>query len=206
LRQAREEIETSLEKYTDLYDFAPIGYVIPPGVDKHHNLYRKEETTMNILECAIKMEVEARMFFEKLAETTAVPELKNLFTMLAESEQEHHNALVGMKEKIDFQKIQFKEWQPDACLFKPLLAKRDLTVDMMEESDQYLQIIEEEQKGISFYDELAAQTKDEETRKILLLIADEERKHLSIVKNIYSFVESPKNFLVNAEFSNLKEY
>jgi PAS domain-containing protein len=27
LRQARDQIEKSLEKYTDLYDFAPVGYV-----------------------------------------------------------------------------------------------------------------------------------------------------------------------------------
>src|SRR5689334_20106641 len=27
LRQARDEVETSLEKYADLYDFAPVGYV-----------------------------------------------------------------------------------------------------------------------------------------------------------------------------------
>jgi PAS domain-containing protein len=26
LRQAREEVETALEKYTDLYEFAPVGY------------------------------------------------------------------------------------------------------------------------------------------------------------------------------------
>ena len=53
---------------------------------------------MNILECAIKMEAEAKLFFEKLAVTTTVLELKNLFTLLAESEQEHYNALVGMKD------------------------------------------------------------------------------------------------------------
>src|SRR6266571_5013525 len=27
LRQARDEVETALEKYTDLYDFAPVGYL-----------------------------------------------------------------------------------------------------------------------------------------------------------------------------------
>jgi len=27
LRQARDEVETALEKYTDLYDFAPVGYI-----------------------------------------------------------------------------------------------------------------------------------------------------------------------------------
>jgi rubrerythrin len=164
-----------------------------------------KEITMNIFDCAIKMEVEARMFFENMALTTAVPELKQLFTLLAESEQEHHNALVEMKENVDFEKVQFKEWPSDACLFKPLLAKRDLTVDEMEESDQYQQIVKEEEKAIRFYEELAEQTKDEDISKILLMIADAERKHLSIVKNIYSFVESPKYFLVNSEFSNISE-
>ena len=49
---------------------------------------------MNVFDCAIKMEQEARILYEKMAKDTAVPELKNLFTLLAESEQEHHDALV----------------------------------------------------------------------------------------------------------------
>jgi rubrerythrin len=165
-----------------------------------------KEFTMNIFDCAIKMEADARMFFENIALTTAVPELKQLFTLLVESEQEHHNALVEMKKNVDYEKVRFKEWPSDACLFQPLLAKRDLTIDEIEESDQYLQIVKEEERAIRFYEELAAQTQDKEISKILLMIAVEERKHLSIVKNIYSFVESPKCFLVNAEFSNTIEY
>jgi hypothetical protein len=38
------------------------------------------------------------------------------------------------------------------------------------------------------------------------MIAEEERKQLNIVENIYSFVESPKTYLAWGEFSNLKEY
>ncbi|MFA7060390.1 MAG: ferritin family protein [Pedobacter sp.] len=161
---------------------------------------------MNIFDCAIKMEEEARVYYEKLAANTAVPELKNLFTMLAESEQEHHDALVKLKENLAPMKTQFKDLQGAACHFKPLLAKHNLKVEPLEESDAYLKIVKEEEKGVQFYVDLAGQSKDENTREILLMIAKEERKHLSIVKNIYSFVESPKNFLASAEFSNLKEY
>ena len=50
---------------------------------------------MNIFDCAIKMEEEAKLYYEKLAAATNVPELKNLFTMLAAAEQEHHEALVA---------------------------------------------------------------------------------------------------------------
>lgn len=161
---------------------------------------------MNIIDCAIKMEEEARMYYEKLAVDATVPELKNLFTLLAESEHEHHDALVKLQGSKEHTITEFKDLQGAACHFKPLLAKSDLVVEPVEGSDAYLNIVKEEENGVQFYVDLAAQTKYEKARKILLMIADEERKHLSIVKNIYSFVESPKNFLASVEFSNLKEY
>jgi rubrerythrin len=161
---------------------------------------------MNVFDCAIKTEEEARLYYEKLAAATAVPELKNLFTMLAAAEQEHHDALVNMKGSIDPQKAQFKALKEAACLFKPLLAKRGLMAELKEDPDAYQHVVKEEEEGVRFYEELAAQTKDEGTREILLKIADEERKHLSIVENIYSFIESPRTYLAWGEFSNLKEY
>jgi rubrerythrin len=91
--------------------------------------------TMNIFDCAIKMEEEARMYYEKLAADTAVPELKNLFTMLAESEQEHHDALVELKENKEHIMAGFKDLQGAACHFKPLLAKKNLKVEPLEVSD-----------------------------------------------------------------------
>ncbi len=161
---------------------------------------------MDIFDCAIKMEEEARGCYEKLAATTAVPELKNLFTMLAAAEQEHHDALVEMKGRIDPQKAQFKGLQEAACIFQPLLAKRDLMAELKEDPDAYKHVVTEEEEGVKLYEELAAQAKDDGTREILLMIAAEERKHLSIVENIYAFVESPKTYLAWGEFSNLKEY
>ena len=161
---------------------------------------------MNIFDCAIKMEKEARMYYEKLAAATAVPELKNLFTMLAAAEQEHHDALVDMKGSIDPPKANFMALQEAACLFRPLMAKRGLMAELKEDPDAYKHVVKAEEEGVRFYLELAAQAKDEGTRNILLMIADEERKHLNIVENIYSFVESPKTYLAWGEFSNLKEY
>jgi rubrerythrin len=161
---------------------------------------------MNIFDCAIKMEEESRIYYEKLAAAATIPEMKNLFTLLAESEQEHHDALVKIKGSADSLDATFKEFPESACLFKPLLAKRDLVAALIKQPDAYQDIIKEEEQGIHFYEDLAAQSKDDTARKILHKIAAEERKHLSIVKNIYSFIESPKNFLASGEFSNLKEY
>jgi rubrerythrin len=161
---------------------------------------------MNVIDCAIKMEEEARMYYEKLVAAATVPELKNLFTLLAAAEQEHHDALVKMKKNMDPQKAEFKALQEAACLFKPLLAKRDIMAELKDDHDAYQHVVKEEERGIRFYEDLAAQAKDEGAREILLKIAAEERKHMNIVENIYSFVEEPKNYLAWGEFSNLKEF
>jgi rubrerythrin len=161
---------------------------------------------MNLFDCAIKMEEQAKTYYEKLAADADVPELKNLFTLLAAAEKEHHDTLVDMKENVNPQKASFKALEEAACLFKPLLAKRDLMAEQKGYPDAYRLVVKEEEDGVKFYEDLAAQAPDEGTRKILKMIADEERKHLSIVENIYSFVESPKNFLAWGEFSNLKEF
>jgi len=161
---------------------------------------------MNIFDCAIKNEYEARVYYEKLAAATTVPELKNLFTLLAASEEEHHEALVAMKRRIDPKRAWFSALQEAACIFRPLLVQRDLMAELKADPDAYKQVVKQEEEGILFYEELAAQAKDEGDREILLMIADEERKHLNIVENIYSFVESPKTYLAWGEFSNLEEY
>jgi rubrerythrin len=161
---------------------------------------------MNIFDCALKMEVGARMNYEKLAETTRNAELKELFTILAEAEQEHHNALEALKKSSDPAKAEFRALKEAACVFHSLVGKRDLMDELDEDTDMYQQVVKEEEDAIRFYEELAAQADDKVTGEILLKIAAEERRHLSIVENIYAFVESPKNFLAWGEFSNLKEY
>ena len=161
---------------------------------------------MNVFDCAIKMEEEARMYYEKLAAATAVPELKNLFTLLAAAEHEHYDALVEMKRSTDAKKARFKALDEAACVFKPLLAKRDLMAELKDDPDAYKHVVKEEEEGVRFYEDLAAKAQDEESREIFLRIASEERKHLDIVENIYAFIEEPKTYLAWGEFSNLKEY
>ncbi len=161
---------------------------------------------MNVFDCAIKMEEEAREYYEGLAKIATIAELRNLFSMLAAAEQEHHDALVGMKQGIDPQKLRFGALDEAACVFSPLLERRELMAELKEDPDAYRHAVRKEEEGVNFYEDLAAKAENEETRKVLLMIAAEERKHLNIVENIYSFVESPRTYLAWGEFSNLAEY
>ena len=161
---------------------------------------------MNIFDCAIRMEEDASAYYKKLSEASTIPEIKNLLSVLAEAEQEHRDALVKMKQDLAPQKDEFTVLKNASCVFRPLLEKRDLMDGFKDDPDAYRQIVRREEEDVRFYEELAANETNEESRSLLLRIADEERKHLSIVENIFAFVESPKNYLAWGEFSNLKEY
>lgn len=161
---------------------------------------------MNIFDCAIAMEEDASSYYRKLSESATIPEMKNLLSILAAAEQEHRDALVRMKESMDPQKVEFGVLDGASCVFKPLMGKRDLIAALKDDPDAYKQVVRREEEDVKFYEELAAKAQDEGTRGLLLKIADEERKHLSIVENIYAFVESPQTYLAWGEFSNLSEY
>jgi len=161
---------------------------------------------MNVFDCAIKMEEEARVHYESMATAATVPELKNILTLLAGAEQEHRNNLLRMKEGVQSGKAQFGSLNDAACVFRPLLDMRDIMAELKNDPDAYQHVIKEEESSIRFYEELATKAENEDTRKLLMMIADEERRHLDIVENIYAFVETPRTYLAWGEFSNLKEY
>ena len=161
---------------------------------------------MNIIDCALKMEEEAANHYTKLAAASSVEELRNIFGLLAAAEKEHHDTLMAMLGDVDPAKAEFKALDEAACAFKPLLGKRDLVAEQLRDPDGYQHVVKEEEESIKFYEDLATKAENEGARALLLKLAEEERRHLSIVENIYSFVEEPRTYLAWGEFSNLKEY
>jgi rubrerythrin len=152
------------------------------------------------------MEQEAGTYYEKLAASISVAELKNIFTLLAAAEREHLAALQKMKDNVAPAKADFPDLGEAACAFKPLLGKRNLMAELADDPDAYGHVVKEEEESIKFYEDLAAKAEDGATRRLLLDLIEQERKHLSIVENIYAFVESPKTYLAWGEFSNLQEF
>lgn len=161
---------------------------------------------MNIIDCALKMEEQAAAHYSQLAAAAPVEELRNIFGLLAAAEKEHHEKLVAMLGNADAATTDFTALDDASCVFRPLLGKRDLVAELRRDPDGYRHVVKEEEESIKFYEDLAAKADKEEMRAILLKLAEEERRHLSIVENIYSFIEEPKTYLAWGEFSNLKEY
>ena len=161
---------------------------------------------MNVFDFAMKMEEDGKAFYEKLATETSVHELKTIFSMLAAAEEEHLEAIAAMKKDTPPGTADSKVLEKTKNVFKGLLERKG-TLEMLKgDPDGYRHVIKIAMAGIKLYEEMAGKETNPAAAKILLMLADEERRHLEIMENIYDFAEAPKDFLAWGEFSNLKEF
>ena len=160
---------------------------------------------MNVFDCAIKIEDEAKECYLKLRKECSDPELKRLFALLADAEEEHRNRLEVMKREFAADSYHAPDLAASACSFRPRLVGGVKSDRQLSDPDFYRHAITEEEEEIRYLEQLGREATDDRTRSTLRMVAEEERRHLSVVENIYSFVEGPKNFLAWGEFSNLKD-
>lgn len=160
---------------------------------------------MNVFDCAIKIEEEAKQYYEKLESKSEVPEMKHLFSMLAASEEELREKILKLKGSVPAEKAQLDGLDGTVCRFRPVLTERELMEQAQNDPDFYKTSMREEEQEIKFYDDLAARTKDPAKRHCIKMLAEEERRHMIMMENIYEFVEAPKTYLAWGEFSNLHE-
>jgi rubrerythrin len=160
---------------------------------------------MNILECTIKMKKETRAHYGCLAETATDVELKRLFSLLAAAEDEHIEKLVVMQENMKKSNMKdFNRLEESVCVYSPHIDPRHLAEALRNDPDAYRHVVQEEEETIEFFDHLSDQAESEELKRICRLQADKEREHLTMLENIYFFVEEPRTYLEWGEFSNLK--
>src|SRR5690349_4645313 len=124
---------------------------------------------MNVLDCALKIEAETVKYYQGLQKESRQPEMKNLFSLLAASEQDHHNHLMKLRDSIPAH-AQMDGLEAASCSFTPLMNQQELLNEKESDPDLYLFTVKEEEQEIKFYESLAAKAPDEPTRKSLLML------------------------------------
>lgn len=162
---------------------------------------------MNVFDFAMKMELDGKAFYEKLAQKTDVEGLKTIFSRLAADEQKHYEtfqALQGKKESTVMQNSMALEEAQN--VFEGLLAQKSTLGAIRGDLEGYRYAMKVEAESFRLYEDAARREKDEKVKGLLLQIAEEERQHFNILENIYNFVNAPHQFLAWGEFSNLEEF
>ncbi|BCS55915.1 ferritin family protein [Geobacter sp. SVR] len=158
---------------------------------------------MNIIECTIAMKQGTHAHYRRLAEAVGDTELQRLFSLLADEEQKHIGLLQKINSRVRPTSDELTALEASVCAYRPMLNEADLNAELDRDPDAFRHVVKDEEETIEFFDLLARECQDARMKKLCLLLARQERKHLATVENIYDFVEEPRTYLEWGEFSNL---
>lgn len=161
---------------------------------------------MNVYDFAMKMELDGKAYYERLAAVTKVTGLRNIFLGLAEDEQKHYEIFQALKNQQAPAMAESTALENARNIFEKLVAEKSVAGSVRDDLDGYQHAMKLEAESFRFYEEVAYHTPDPGVKEILSRIADEERKHFNILQNIFDFVNAPNQYLAWAEFSNLGEF
>lgn len=161
---------------------------------------------MNIYEYAMGLEKEGEEFYRDLADKTDDAGLKKILLMLATEEVKHYNLFKKMLQNADVSTLPkmevFKEATSTFKQMKEVDEKHSFDTDQIE---YYKKAVAIEEANENFYLKQACNAKTKEHEQIFLRIAEEERKHLVLLKNLVEFVSGPDDYLDSAEFYNMEK-
>lgn len=159
---------------------------------------------MNVFEFAMKMELDGKAHYEKLASETGVEGLKAIFTNLADDEQRHYDTIKAIQAGADQKVIETEALDKAKNLFQGFIDNTGIANSLAESLSGYQYARKVEAESVRYYEAAASKESNPEIAQLLLLIANEEKKHYNIMDNLCDFTLKPKYFLAWVEFSNLK--
>jgi len=159
---------------------------------------------MNVYDFAMKMELDGKAYYERLAAETEISGLKTVFTMLATDEQKHHDTVMAMKAGADGEMADTVALEEARNVFTELKGQTLLLGGMRKSLEGYRHAMKIEADSVRLYEDMATKVHQQETVQLLLKIANEEKKHYNIMENLYEIALRPEYFLEWREFSNLK--
>jgi rubrerythrin len=159
---------------------------------------------MNIYEFAMQMERDGEAFYRDLAAKSTSAGVTRILNMLADDEVKHYDILKQMAEQSNPEMAQTTILLDAKNIFTQMQSTEfDLTGIQV---DLFLKAQGIERQAQDFYEGQAGQATEPAQRALLLKIADEEKRHYFLLDSIIEFLDRPRTWLEDAEFTHLDEY
>lgn len=156
---------------------------------------------MDMFDFAIKMEQDAEQLYRDLAQKASTPGVRQIFTMLADDEETHEQAIEILKRKNGGHGLDDSFIPEVTTVFKDL---RDHISDIdlsKEQLDDYRIALDIEKKGFAYYKEQFEKSDSPEAKRLFKSIANQELYHIKTVENLVDMLERPQWWVENAEFT-----
>ena len=160
---------------------------------------------MKIYEFAKQMEQDGETFYREMAAQTADPGVQRILDMLADDEVKHYQIIAQLEKTAT---------APEMAPTDILTNARNVFEQMRGEGldlgglqvEVYQQAQELEQKSQDFYRERANESSNPAHKALFVKLADEERRHYFLLDHMIEFVDRPRTWIEDAEFTHLQEY
>lgn len=161
---------------------------------------------MDVFEFAMEKEKFSEEYYRDLANRANHLGLKNILTMLADEEAKHYRTVERMRSETPEQVTDVSVLDRAREVFKKMRVAPKKFDLLISEAELYRKACQIEEQSKKFYLERAEEATDPEQKRVFLLLAQEEDKHLFLMENIRSFVSQPESFLENAERYYFNDY
>jgi len=162
---------------------------------------------MNIYKYAMQLEKDSENYYNKLMNETDDVGLQAILKMLAGEEAKHFSIVEQMmKNNTHPELIETDILKNARNIFEKIKGKKlEFNFDLTQ-ADFYRKAQEFEEKSYQYYLEMSDKVEAEAQKKLLLKLAEEEKKHMFLLENLVEFVSRPETWIENAEFNHLVEY
>lgn len=162
---------------------------------------------MNALDFMTRFEEDCLRFYETLGNNERNRELRDLYGLLADSQRKHLGILETLKETTrgsDAESVLVERAAHVLNGFREVLLTHDITKVMRNDRDAFSHVLHAEEEMIKLCEGMAKAEPGTNAKALLAWLAENEKKHLMEIEEIYDFVESPGCYLEWGEFSNLR--
>lgn len=160
---------------------------------------------MDIYKYAMQMELDGRHYYLDLAEKAGNQGLKNILTMMADSEAKHYNVILKMQKSEKTPYSTDTEILTNAKnIFTKMKVEKELDVNVSQ-VELYKKALQIEMDSEKFYREKADEEDDPHKKEILLKLAEEEKSHCFLLENIIDFVSQPDTWFENPEWYHIDD-
>ncbi|KAA3632098.1 MAG: hypothetical protein DWP97_11700 [Calditrichaeota bacterium] len=164
---------------------------------------------MDIIEFAMKMELDGKAYYEKHARNTSDKDLKKIFLILAEEEEKHFKFFKSLKdgdteEAANLISGSSKTLKEVQNIFVEMSQSTEKKTFGKDEEATWQKALEIEEKAEGFYREKAGEESDDEKKNLLNIIADEEQNHVHMIDSILTYLKFPEAFADSAQFKNFQ--
>lgn len=150
---------------------------------------------MNVFDFAMKIELQGKAYYETLAESARIPELKGIFTGLAADEQKHYDLLRGLKEGKNWAMADSTMLQQARSVFTDLIDRPEAPQEMQDALGAYQLALKVEAESVRLYEEMAKKEEDPVLTRLYLKLANEEKSHYNILDNLCELAKRPKEYV-----------